>query len=371
MVQGRPIGVLLGVALLAALGLSVSCAKERPTAPHAGSWRVYVTAFGWTPQVYVFDAEADTLLGTVSQPSGWGDYQIICDPVAPSYATVRSANARFYRSAENSPYREESLLTVGLAYDSQRELLIGSVGGHGVVGGSRFRVYGHDDLSVLFSDTFGIGEVIRLNHQRGLAFGVTVYQVIPGGPDYRTELCSYDYVNRRFNRCWNILPDSTGRGYDIPRFALHPDGRRVYLTGGKTHLFGYDLIEDRVFFDVPVYGPFGEPAVSLDGREVWYPEGGIDLWTDPGTITIYDASNGAVKHTIELNGYRVKPNRPVRPTYIRFVPPGDKAYVVCRGEQGPVLIIDTRSREVIKSFYLRSGLDPELFISRMDIGPAP
>jgi hypothetical protein len=231
-------------------------------------------------------------------------------------------------------------------------------------------LYSLPALSIVHSDTISL-KALRLDRERGLAYGVTTYAETPGAPYFRTELCAYDYVKRQPHHCWNILPDSTGRGYDVGRFALHPDGRRAYFGGGNSHFFCYDLVDDRVLFDVPVYSPYGYPEVSPDGREVWKPEEGLNRSTDPGTITIYDAYSGAVKDVIDLNEYRIRPLKPIRPSRVCFTPSGKKAYVLCYGEAGPVLVLDVATREVIKSFYFRTGEIPERRMSRMDIGPAP
>jgi DNA-binding beta-propeller fold protein YncE len=365
------------VLALVTLGLFSMCADERPTSTVSTAARFYVTAYGGDPPLlFVFDTNNDSLIDTLPQSRDWGDFQIACDPDEPRFLVNHGRDAKLYSDGGSMAVWHDSLPTVYAAFDSRRNLLVGTRGSFGGVIAPLLNVYDPISRAVQYSDTIPLAIHFRLDRARGLAYGIVTYELTPtGDPDLRQELCAYDYINRQVHRCWSVLPDTSGRGLLIRQFTLHPDSKRAYITAestdGSSQLVGLDLANGTHFFNVAIYRPWGEPAISPDGTEVWYPERGLDLSSDPETITIYNASTGDVKGQIDLGGYRPLPNRPIRPAHIRFVPSGEKCYVSCYGPGGPVLVIDVARHEVTKVFKLFTGSSPERIVSQADMGPAP
>ena len=163
--------------VLPTIGVISSCVRERTIEPISSSARAYVTSVNLPPTLYIFDTETDSLLDSLRQPLFWGDFLINADPDAPRFATSHFLEAQLYQAAGPEPYTTDSIPTVTLAFDTKRNLLLGSGGGHGTVAPPVFASLNPDDLSVLHIDTFGLGEELRLDRRSGLAYGITYIRV--------------------------------------------------------------------------------------------------------------------------------------------------------------------------------------------------
>jgi hypothetical protein len=367
--------IVLAIAVGMSLGLLGGCSKERPLNGGTERHRVYLSAQDEPAVLFIFDGDADSLIDSLRMPSEWFNiFSVVCDQAKPLFATQSSGMMRMYRGGSVEPLVTADLASVVVGLDSRRDLLISSVGEVNGTIAPLLRIYRLSDMALLYSDTIGLNTQTSLDRGRGLAYGIAYWSEIPGGGVFWTKLCAYDYVNRKLRRFWNILPDSTGTGYGIRRFVIHPDGRRAYLATERAdgaRLVGYDLEHDRAIFDLPVSGQWGEPTVSPDGRVVYYPDQGFDDDHDPETITYFDATTGSILGVIDLHPYRAIPSVPVRPWEIRLIPGTDKAHVSCWSRGGTLLVIDMGTREVLKAFYFGIDRNRPQIPTWLDVGPAP
>lgn len=222
----------------------------------------------------------------------------------------------------------------------------------------------------LFTDTIGLAK-LHVNDKRGLVFGLA-YSCNDRGGLIHSNIGAYDFVERKLYRIWTIDADSTGIGYFIDRFGMHPDGRHVYVTPrerGSPAFLCYDLDEERIVFEQWDVAAGGSPRVTPDGGEVWLPGATWDPYPFvTGLITVLDATSGSVLDVISLDAYRSPGVISLTPREIRFHPSGKKAYVLCGGNgPGALLVIDVRTRSVVKSFWHEDRRWP----FDIDLGPAP
>ncbi len=111
--------------------------------------------------------------------------------------------------------------------------------------------------------------------------------------------------------------------------ALHPDGRRAYVTNVASETVSViDRVAGRVLMTVPAgHEPEGL-AVSPDGRELWVANQGSS------TVTIFDTA------TMREIDRITAPGRPIR---IAFTPDGGRALVVT-ARNIDLLVFDTAQR---------------------------
>lgn len=137
------------------------------------------------------------------------------------------------------------------------------------------------------------------------------------------------------------------------------DGDVLYLLGAdwsSPSVFAYSLKDRRVIFRANLYSALGRCRLSPDERELWITDPGPpptfgEAW--PGHVLVLDAKTGAILDTIPTFGLDEEfPEIRWRVDDIRFVPGGHKAYVNCMF-RGPILVIDTRSKE-ITNFLLKA-----------------
>ncbi|HUU47078.1 MAG TPA: hypothetical protein VM118_15225 [Acidobacteriota bacterium] len=359
-----------GLMIIVIAGLLLACTSERSIESN-GEERsfVYVSIQQDTVVTIIFDADADTIIDSIRIPEWIGAPYVYADPRRPVVA-LTTAELRMFRGAEPLPQSIDYYRFAGLGFIEDPDWIVASVSGC-LPGGGRTAAYNATDLSQVYSDTLGLLNA-QVCEEQGLLFGISSPCDPAEGPIF-SLFASYDYGNRRVVETWSIDPDSSGRPPSLWRFRVHPDGRRLYVTTStrQSHvLVCYDLRERVIIWRQPIVATLGEPRVTPDGKEVWYPDPG---WGTPDpydlveTVTVFDADNGTVLSEISLKDYRVGGEVPVTPRVVRFLPSGKKAYVLgAFNNPGPLLIIDVPSREVIKSFWQEDWR----WLFDMDLGPA-
>jgi DNA-binding beta-propeller fold protein YncE len=359
----------LGAVLL--IVLAAACAQERSLGPKPVGGRVYISAGGFDPQIYVIDVETDSLIDSIPIPIDAGPPQIVCDRDVPRFAAwggSRTYGTMFFNAGEHTPFlRADSGGSQAIrGFDASRGLLVATGGavGVGATSPARTLIRRFPSLEVILRDTVGVNQGIVFRRQ-GLIAGLVDY-----ADEYNSwvgsKLGMYDYVNHRLTKLVAVgdRPDSNS----IFRLGGHPNARWFYLTV-PTHagprLIGYDISQERELFRVPIVGLVGEPEVTPDGKEVWYPDGGV-----PGVIleriTIYDASTGVLLDSVKFTDWR-ELGGAQWPVQVRFSSDGKKAYTCSGGLAGAgMFLIDVKSRSVTKAWYR-----PHRFPQYLDIGPSP
>ena len=132
------------------------------------------------------------------------------------------------------------------------------------------------------------------------------------------------------------------------------DGSVLYLLGAdwsSPSVIAYSLRDHRVVFRTNLYSALGSCKLSPDQRELWVTDPGPpptfgEAW--PGHVLILNATTGAILDTIHTRGLDDEfPDIRWRVDDIQFVPGQDKAYVNCL-YRGPILVIDTKSKEITR-----------------------
>jgi len=357
------------VVLLTALALG--CTSERSVEPN-GEERsfVYVSLQQDTVVTIIFDADADTIVDSIRSPE-WNDaVRVIADPVNPVFALIPYAADELwlYPAGRTQPLGCFSFPYSPVAFVHSPDFVIGSRSGCSGTGSTA--LYRPPEMSLVFMDTVGLTWP-RADEERGLIFGLADSCTETGGL-LSSKIGAYDYLNRCFVRTWDIDPDGDGVANQVWRFELDAPRQRVYVTtdsAGIPSLVCHDVRQDVLIWQKPVFAVVGNPRVTPDGSEVWYPEpgGGTQGQRDrTETITIFDSETGTVLTVMDLKEYRVPGHGPVRPRVIRFLPSGDKAYVLCGfNSPGPLLVVDVRTRSVTQSFWQDTPRWPYF----MDLGP--
>ena len=346
--------VILGASL--ALGFWQGCTQERGLEPGPPKYYAYVSIIQDTSVIIMIDMDADTIVDSIRDPD-WFELSIAADDRGPRCAVWELFRVQLFRGGETSPYGVVNTSGGSHGFTHNPDYLLNSRGGRGGVVSQEINFYDAVDLSVVYSDTFGLERPI-IHEDEGLVYGLSSLAT-DDGTLIREDLAAYDYINRRIHRIWVINPDSLEKPYDLSHFTVDAAGRRLYATVNATteyRLICYDLIADTLIFWNSIYRPFGDVRLTPNGREVWYadPGDGTHLGGGPETITIYDSETGAVLDVISTTALRPRPSLTIDPWKIRFHPSGEKAYVLCNPSlYGPVLVIDVSTRQVTKTFWIQ------------------
>lgn len=143
----------------------------------------------------------------------------------------------------------------------------------------------------------------------------------------------------------------------------------IYLLGAdwsSPAVFAYSLREQRIVYRANLYSAFGRCKLSPNQRELWVTDPGPpplfgDAW--PGHILVLNATTGAVLDTIHARGLDDEfPDIRWRVDDIQFVPERTKAYVNCMF-RGPILVINTKTREITKHLLHDEGRSADAIIA--------
>jgi len=355
---------IIGASLLAG-GLALACATERGLEPTPGEYWLYAAVpgdpEGW---IAVIDCATDSIVDTLRYGFQRGGVGVVASPDGRYLAVTGSGRPPLiwdvarrmpigYFSAPTLPptFLPDAHLVIGTPYESTLVFSLPSVT---PMGAWPVELYNAQKVP-------GRSWVMGTDH-RGYP---------PPGDDW-SKLAIYDYAKGREIDSVIISPDEQGVGFQILTFCLSPDGRRLYALGGGAgggpSLVGYDLDRRQFLFRQPVYSA-GNCRVTPDGREVWITDPGSNLASPifPGLIVIFDAMAGTVLDTITTTGYPPRPTQPLFVLDIRFTPTGEKAYVNCRKWGTPILVIDTRTRQITKLIF---G-DSRNMAGWIDVAPVP
>jgi hypothetical protein len=201
----------------------------------------------------------------------------------------------------------------------------------------------------------------------------SIYAVIN---DYQVYQISYDSM--KIIRQWAPVDEN-----DIPifikHFAVHPNGRFLYVNGGTTEIgfLVYDLQEDRLISSFPMYTYWGDLGFCPSRNEVWVTDPG-DIRVqfslpEVGTVFIFDALTGDFEGGISLYGFVASnPRIPLDAKRVDFSPDGREAYVSTgaiggRENPGTILRFETKTRKLVDVIFP----DIDRFPNRVAIGPKP
>jgi len=352
----------IGVFLLSASGCSKKSSK-----PQQVQYRLYsgVQEPNDLVQIFTIDAETDSLIDSIAYPGTFA--WVAASPDGKYLAVVSGKNTKIYEPAGLSLLHEISCYFPPAFY-SQKGQLFG-------LGESSFKFFDYSTFELIDEDPSPFDTVypaILENLQTIPGGNLICCQVVYlDGTMDSTGFMIYDPSDRRIIKWWSTLRNAEGGNYQIVlRYHMHPDGRRLYGCCG-THLFCYDLFGDSVIFDRTVYSPFGAVRVTPNGNEVYFTDPGLpNQFYTPGKIFIYNADDGSLLDEIsllDLDTTGVYPS-PLYAYQIRFHPEKPKAYITCgymlKGP-GPLLVVDTDKREIIKWIFPLMDHLPEW----IDIGP--
>jgi hypothetical protein len=358
--------IALGVAFVGLTSM-LACSNKGGVDPKpAPDSRVYVSMSDFPPRVYIFDGETDTLVDSIMLPENWSGPLIATDPTSARIVISRHPLARVYEGpAMKEPVAELDFGIHRFVFTQHPSYLLGSDGFDQCGEPETLIAVNPVTIGTAFVDTIGLLGELVVDNENGLVYGLR-YSCNEFGTSIESNLGAYDYVERRFHREWTIRSEVDDDDYFIAAFDLHPDGRRLYAAASTPHgfvLICYDLDEREVLFEIPVFTAAGQPRL-----EVWYPEPGQSQLEFPEIIRVFSAATGASLAEIPLSDYRTQERYKVSPRYMRFLPSGDKLYVSCGSDlPGPLLVIDTKSRSVVNSFFLDGRFKP-MYVR---VGPAP
>lgn len=365
------------VLVVAWAGASVfSCSKDRSTTPTTAKSRVYVTVENNPPPptLLIFDAETDSLVDSLKPPIDGFTTKVTCDPSAPRFIVSRNSTIWAYAGGGASFLGQFDARAGYFAYYTKAGELVGSTGSSMGVVRPHLQVLDAQSLAAKYEDTIGLATQVEIDNSRGLFYGISYQGDSSGEPASRSVLCAYDLVHREFHDCWEIRDSSSDEEYYLIRFAISPDGGIAYLVAflsNTVRFVGLDLDSKSIFFDRPVYPTGGVPEVTPDGRHVWLPIGADGPDSEVDRIHVFNATTGQLESTIDLRPYRYLPYVAIKPGHIRFTPDGTKAYVMCVRFGAPMLVIDTDTYAVRKTWYADSEAPRTHRFQSIDIGPAP
>ncbi|MEW5701392.1 MAG: hypothetical protein AB1792_04100 [Candidatus Zixiibacteriota bacterium] len=354
-------GILSTMLLAGALALACS---DKGTEPKPGSYRLYVAKTG-DPEgwVAVIDCATDSVVDTLRygfQRDGMG---IVASPDG-KYLAVTGSGRRplIWDVAGGAPIGYLSVPMMPPAFLPDIHAVVGTPFDSTLV----------YSLPTLAPTTTWPVELIWAEKVPGKPWVMGIDQRQSSVPnDDESKLAIFDYQENQEIDSVIIEPDDQGVGFQVTRFTLSPDGRRLYAVGGGAgggpSLIGYDLERRQVVFRRALSVAVGYCRVTPDGREVWVSEHGF-LWQTPiypGHVIAFDAQSGHPLDTIKTDGLGPTPNDGLAVLDIRFLPSGEKAYVNTY-HSGPVLVIDVRTH-TIERFILTSGGSAHA----IDLAPVP
>jgi|GEM_PF-2231515 len=348
------------VLVLISLGLAFafSCCKG-PTESKPNEYLLYISVIqeSGPSKIFVIDTEADSIIDdVVDVPAAAGIARVEASPDG-KYLAALSQSTLIY-SAYNYALLKD------LAYQVW-PVFLPNIGQMLAFNESGVKFYNLGTFELLSDDTVGMAEP-QANNNRRLIFGKKLHG--EGHTDSMTFV-AYDYMQRRLSKTWPLLRNPDGRAiYVLFWSCVNAAGTRLYGVGGGENIMGdvgmwffaYDLWADTLVFCKPSGGTYRASALSPDGREVYLVDCGDPMWeTNPGRIFVHDAENGQVLHEISLEGLDTVTHpqglpRALYPSNSCFHPEKPKIYIACGGRgmrAGPVLVIDTEKREIIKWLF--------------------
>jgi hypothetical protein len=356
---------ILGAALLAG-GLALACATERGLEPKPANYRLYVAKTG-NPEgwVAVVDCATDSVVDTLRYGFQRDGVGVVASPDGRYLAVTGSARRPLiWDVAGRSPAGYLSSPMLPPSFLPEAQSIIGTHSPY-----ESTLVFSTPSLSPLKPWPVGLVWAQRVP-RKSWVMGVDFRGTPPPGDDW-SKLAIFDCQKSREIDSIIIEPDDHGVGFQVARFTLSPDGRRLYALGGSAgggpSLVGYDLENRRLLFRQPLSVAIGYCQLTPDGREVWVSERG-PLFTVPiypGHVVVFDAITGSPLDTIRTDGLGPGPNDGLAVLDIKFVPSGEKAYVNCF-HGGPVLVINARTH-TIEKLILPDGGTP----NAIDVAPAP
>jgi WD40 repeat protein len=356
------------VSLLAGLAMFLaSCCEDCPTCPNGPEpykgW-LYAVDY-WHGWVYQIDIETDSLVDSVCHELGTYDAGAIDVSQDGRYLAVVYRNAlghaftRIYdaQTLEVIIDLDDYIIPVFVASEN---ILLGF--------GDSVKVYSMPDLNLLHADSIGqTGDPILVEEQ-SLVYVWGIKRPASGDSSF---IMAFDYKQWEIADTW-IISDSVGNWFNIGRFDIHPDGKRLYFGGYAgtvpSSFIGYDLEEREIMFTRPIFSRNGVVRVSPDGREVYQTDPGYaaDIYC-PGTVFVYDPDDGTYLCGISLYGYH-DIMYPLHGDPIVFTPTGDKVYIGSGRIlqlDGTIMSIDTETKQVQKLIWPHL----EHFIGELKIGP--
>lgn len=353
--------------LIAFAGFLASCCEECPTCPDGTeSYKGWLYARDdWHNWVYRIDIETDSLIDSVSFEEGDysigaidvsqdGRYLAVVYTKAPSRAFTRIYDAQTLEFINDL---DDYIIPVFVASEN---ILLGF--------GDGLKIYSMPDLSLLYEDSIGQTSYPVLMENQNLIYVRSLKR--PENSDSQF-IMAFDYKQWEIADTW-IITDSANNWFDIGRFDIHPDGKRLYFGGFAgtvpSSFIGYDLGEREIMFTRPIFSRNGMVRVSPDGREVYQTDPGYpaDIYC-PGTVFVYDPDDGTYLCGISLYGYH-DIMYPLHGDPIAFTPTGDKVYIGSGRIfqlDGTIMSIDTKTKQVKKLIWPHL----EHFIGMLRIGP--
>lgn len=344
--QGRAIWLALVLGGFAVAGV-MSCARERGLSPPALATALHLVLAGEPVTVVSINTDDDSVFNTLILPESWDHALVAADIATPRVLLSYNYDVRFYSDIDDVAPVTFVSPTARLAFTREPDVVIGSNGSEGGVTEGQLNIFRPPGFSISHVDSIGMLEY-WVAPESNIIAGITGYDNL-GGPPFSYRVHVYDYVEQQTIRL-RELTSSSGASLMLWRCGVSPGGDRVYL--GASHPEGIELVcyspgLDSVLFSVPVNVPYGDPRVTPNGREVWYPDMGLPALQQLEAVRVFDSQTGHKLADIDLSPFRFSPNRRVIPLQIRFTPDGEKAYVLSQDYGGPLIVIDTQSRDVI------------------------
>lgn len=347
---------LLGVIFCGTLlVLALSCSKTS-TKPTPVEYRLYTGAVGKQIQLFSIDAEADTILDSVTYQGT--HIQVAASPDG-KYLGVWGGDpcSRIYSTTDFSILAELDC-RLSIAFVPEAGVIVGS-------GRDTTKFYDYNTFDLLAEDTFAMYDMEPI---RGTVLLTGMIMYAATGHFDSSGFIIYDCHKRQVESLWHRFERPNDGFYRyIYREDVSPDGQRLYATAsvsdsegsfGGEWLFCYDLENDNLLFETAIYAPYGGVQVSPDGQEVYLTDPGYPgSWgSTPGKIFIYDANDGTLLDHIPVDDLDTTrgTEKPLYLYQIRFHPEKPKVYIaggdMFKGP-GPLLVVNTEERKIINMIF--------------------
>jgi hypothetical protein len=349
-------GIIM-VSMLAGLAIFIaSCCEDCPTCPGPGKpYKGYAYANDIINRwVYQIDTETDSMVDSVSYDST-GNYNVLSMDVSQD---GRFLAVGYYHGDHRVTciYNAQTLdliteLTPNLVplFISDANLFIGN---RSLIQRSELSFYSLPDFTLIDVDTTDVF-VYLLTYVPQLDIIYAQADSNSSGPD-STFLVTYDYRQKEIVDQWFIKNDDDD-WLNVFNFTIRPSDQRIYFCGSRyegNYNACYDTEERELVYFNDDYYHAGDLELTPDGNDLYrvYPGYPEPIYI-PGTIFIYNADDGSYQGGISLCGYTEYQEIPLHANAIAFTPTGDRAYVATGNlwhNDGTVLVVDTRTRQIIK-----------------------